>query len=108
VVLERISQPKFLAHVKEVGDYLLERLNEINSPLIKEVRGRGLIVALELTVDAIPVVQAGYQRGLIMVNAGPKVVRFLPPLIVEKEHVDTLVGHLSAILAELPGEAANG
>src|SRR5690606_28937084 len=57
-VLEKVSQPDFLAHVAEVGDYLLERLSEINSPLIKEVRGCGLIVALEMTVDVSSIINA--------------------------------------------------
>ncbi len=101
VVLNRVSQPEFLAHVREVGTYLLERLSEINSPLIKEVRGRGLMVGLELTIDVSKVVEAGYEHGLILVNAGTHVLRFVPPLIVEKQHVDTLVEKLTAILAGL-------
>ncbi len=102
VVLRRVSQPAFLAHVREVGAYLMERLAEINSPLIKEVRGRGLMVGLELTVDVTPVIEAGYQHGLILVNAGPNVIRFVPPLIVQKLHVDELVARLTTILSAPP------
>lgn len=102
-VFDRISQPEFMAHVREVGDYLKERLQEINSPLIKEVRGRGLMVGLELTVDVAPVIEAGYQHGLLMVNAGPSVIRFVPPLIVEKQHVDVLIERLTDILAATGG-----
>ncbi|MBI5669596.1 MAG: aspartate aminotransferase family protein [Chloroflexi bacterium] len=98
VVLNRVSQPEFLAHVREVGAYLMERLAEINSPLIKEVRGRGLMVGLELTIDVSKVVEAGYEHGLILVNAGTNVIRFVPPLIVEKQHVDELIEKLTAIL----------
>ncbi len=61
-VFDRVSQPEFLAHVAEVGDYLMERLEEINSPLIKEVRGRGLMVGMELTVDVSPVVDGGLRE----------------------------------------------
>jgi acetylornithine/N-succinyldiaminopimelate aminotransferase len=99
VVLNRVSQPEFLAQVRAVGAYLVERLSEINSPLIKEVRGRGLMVGLELTVDVSNVIAAGYEHGLILVNAGTNVVRFVPPLIVEKQHVDELIQKLTAILA---------
>lgn len=98
VVLERVSQPEFLAHVKETGEYLMERLAEINSLLITEVRGRGLMVGLELKTDAAPLVAEGYQRGLLLVNAGENVLRFIPPLIVQKTHVDTLVDHLADML----------
>ena len=100
-VLDRVSQPEFLAHVSEVGDYLKERLEEINSPLIKEVRGRGLMVGLELTVDVSPIIEAGYQNGLLLVNAGADVIRFVPPLIAEKPDVDTLIERLSTILSEI-------
>jgi acetylornithine/N-succinyldiaminopimelate aminotransferase len=103
MVLERISQPEFLAHVEEVGDYLMERLSEINSPLITDVRGKGLMVGMEMTIDATKVVEAGFKKGLITVNAGPNVIRFVPPLIVEKQHVDQLVEQISAILAEQQG-----
>jgi len=106
VVLSRVSQPEFLAQVNEVGDYLIERLSEINSPLIKEVRGRGLMVAVELTVDTGAVIEAGYQHGLILVNAGPNVIRLVPPLVIEKQHVDELVEKLTVILSEQQG--ANG
>jgi acetylornithine/succinyldiaminopimelate/putrescine aminotransferase len=103
MVLERISQPEFLTHVEEVGDYLMERLSEINSPLITDVRGKGLMVGMEMTIDATKVVEAGFEKGLITVNAGPNVIRFVPPLIVETQHVDQLVEQLSAILAEQQG-----
>jgi acetylornithine/N-succinyldiaminopimelate aminotransferase len=102
-VLERISQPEFLKHVQETGEYLLERLSEINSPLIKDVRGLGLITAMELTVETAPIISQGYQHGLILVNAGPNVIRFVPPLIVDKTHVDQLIDKLTIILAEAQG-----
>jgi acetylornithine/N-succinyldiaminopimelate aminotransferase len=100
-VLERVSQPEFLAHVTEVGDYLMERLSEINSPLISEVRGRGLMVGLELTVDVGPLVSEGYKHGLLLVNAGENVLRFVPPLVMEKQHIDTLVEKLTLMLGEM-------
>jgi len=98
-VVQRISQPEFLTHVSEVGDYLIERLSEINSPIIKEVRGKGLIVALELTVDVSNIIEKGYEQGLLMVNAGTNVIRFVPPLIIEKSSVDNLVDKLTTIFS---------
>lgn len=100
-VVERVNQPAFLSQVNEVGAYLMERLSEINSPLIKEVRGRGLMVAVELTIEAAPIIEKGYEKGLILVNAGANVLRFVPPLIVEKQHVDHLIDQLTVILANM-------
>jgi acetylornithine/N-succinyldiaminopimelate aminotransferase len=98
-VLQRIDEPEFLAHVSEIGNYLIERLSEINSPIIKEVRGKGLIVALELKVDVSNIIEKGYEHGLLMVNAGANVIRFVPPLIIEKSNVDNLVEKLTTIFS---------
>jgi acetylornithine/N-succinyldiaminopimelate aminotransferase len=100
-VLDRISQPDFLANVRETGEYLKERLQEINSPLIKEVRGRGLMVGLELTIDVSPIIEMGYEHGLLLVNAGTDTIRFVPPLIAQKADVDLLIEKLTAILAKV-------
>jgi len=101
-VLDKISDPTFLEHVSDTGDYLKERLLEINSPLIKEVRGRGLIVGVEMTIDVTPVINAGYEQGLLLVNAGADVIRLVPPLIVTRDDVDNLIDRLTAILETLP------
>ncbi|MCL4393512.1 MAG: aspartate aminotransferase family protein [Chloroflexi bacterium] len=99
-VLERVSAPQFLAHVREVGAYLSERLSEINSPHILQVRGRGLLIGVELDVPAQPVLEKGYRSGLLLIKARDKVVRFAPPLILEKSHVDEIVDKFSALLAQ--------
>ncbi len=98
VVVKRVLGAGFLAHVSEVGDYLLERLAEINSPHITDVRGRGLIAAIELSVPPADIVEQGYEHGLLLVNSGPDAIRFIPPLIVEKRHVDELIEKLTMIL----------
>lgn len=99
--LERIAQPEFLQHVREMGEYLHERLAEINSPHIKEVRGRGLMVGVEFDLDANAVVEKLGARHILTVNAGPNVLRVIPPLIVEPEHIDQFAEALTAVLAEL-------
>lgn len=100
-VVERINQPEFLTHVTEVGEYLMERLSEINSPHIKEVRGRGLMAGIELDIEAGNIVKAGYEHGLLLVNAGANVLRFVPPLIISKSDVDQLIEKLMAILEDV-------
>ena len=100
-VVGRISQPEFLEHVTEVGTYLMERLEEINSPHIVEIRGKGLMVGMQLNVPAAPIIQAGYEHGLLLVNAGTETVRFIPPLIAEKADVDALIEKLVSILESI-------
>ncbi len=102
-VFNRISDPQFLAHVNAVGSYLLERLSEINSPHIKEVRGRGLMVGVEMDVDAVKIRERGYAHGLLLIQARDRVVRFVPPLIFQTAHVDELVTKFTQILAEVEG-----
>jgi len=102
-VLERISQPEFLAQVVQVGEHLLDHLVELNSPLITDVRGKGLIAAIELKSEVAPIIRAGHQQGLLLVNAGPNVLRFVPPLIAQKSDVDQMVGKLTGLLEQVNG-----
>lgn len=100
-VLNRISDPAFLSQVKEKGNYLMERLSEINSPHIKQVRGRGLMVGVELDLDAGKVTQMGYGHGLLLIKARERVVRLVPPLVIGKPQIDELVEEFGRILAEV-------
>ena len=100
-VVERVSQPEFLADVREKGEYLMELLAELNSPRVVEIRGRGLIVGVELDIEAGPIVNEGYERGILLVSAGPNIVRFVPPLTITKEELATAAGILGEILQEM-------
>lgn len=101
VVVRRLSAPGFLADVRAKGEYLIERLQEINSPHIREVRGRGLMVGIEMDLPVAPIIQQGYARGLIMINAGERILRLVPPLIIERADLARAVDELSAILTGL-------
>ena len=100
-VVNRVSQPEFLADVREKGDYLVELLEELNSPHIQEIRGKGLIVGVELDIEANPIVEKGYEHGLLLVSAGPNIVRFVPPLTIAKEELAKAVEILGTILQEM-------
>lgn len=100
-VVNRIADPGFLADVREKGEHLQSMLEEINSPHIVEVRGRGLMVGVELDMEAGPIIEAGYAQGLILVNAGPNVIRFVPPLVISHEELEWAVGVLGGILQEM-------
>ena len=96
--LDRINQPAFLADVAAKGTYLRERLEELNSPHITEVRGRGLMVGVDLDIPANDLVSAGYRHGLLTVNAGPNTLRLVPPLIIARDEIDELMTRLEAAL----------
>lgn len=99
-LVSKINQPAFLAAVVEKGDYVRQRLAELNSPHILEVRGAGLLVGLELDIPAADVVKAGYQHGLLLVGAGPNVLRLAPPLIISRTEIDQVVERLQRILGD--------
>ena len=101
VVVRRISDPAFLARVEKTGAYFKERLEELNSPHIREVRGRGLMLGVQLDMPAAPVVRAGYDQGLLLLNAGPDVLRIIPPLIIAPAEVDEAIDRLAAALAQV-------
>jgi acetylornithine aminotransferase len=89
-------------HVAEVGAYLQERLKGL--PLVDEVRGRGLMVAAELSAPvAEAVVANGLAAGLVLNNIGHHILRFLPPLVCTRADVDVLIERLEKILGQLDG-----
>jgi acetylornithine/N-succinyldiaminopimelate aminotransferase len=64
------------------------------------VRGQGLLVGLELDIPAADVVQAGYQHGLLLVGAGPNVLRLAPPLIISQAEIDQVIERLEEVIGE--------
>ncbi|MBZ5669511.1 MAG: aspartate aminotransferase family protein [Acidobacteriia bacterium] len=107
-VLEILERPGFLAHVGEVGAYFRTQLERLRAelPVIREVRGDGLMMAVELVTSGKSVVRQGLEAGVLMNCTQEKVLRFLPPLIIEPKHVDELVAVLRPILAALAPAAA--
>ena len=108
-VLEVLARPGFLEHVREVGAYFRARLEELRGelPVIREVRGDGLMLAAELAVPCKAVVRQALEAGFLMNCTQERVLRFLPPLILERYHVDELLGALRPILAALAPAATS-
>lgn len=98
--LREFKKRNITAHVTELGDYLKQRLSEIvnEKAVAKEVRGMGLMCGLELTEPAGPYVSKALKEGVIFMSAGVNVIRFVPPLVIEKEHVDSMIEILKKIL----------
>lgn len=83
----------------ELGEYALGRLKRIESPLIRDVRGLGLMMGIELKIKVTPVLQALMERGVLALPAGPNVLRMLPPLVMEKRDLDTAIDEIESVLA---------
>lgn len=84
-----------------MGEYLGEALKELASrhEIILEARGLGLMQGLELKEAAGPYIQKALDEGLILMGAGANVIRFVPPLVIEKKHVDEMIKILDKILS---------
>ncbi|MCB0044288.1 MAG: acetylornithine/succinylornithine family transaminase [Caldilineaceae bacterium] len=98
-VVGRIADPAFLATVRAKGVRLKEMLEEINSPHILAVRGEGLLVGVELDIEAAPIINRAYGEGLILVNAGANVLRFVPPLVITDDELAHAVQIVAKILS---------
>jgi acetylornithine/N-succinyldiaminopimelate aminotransferase len=103
VVFNKINTPEFLAHVREVSDYLDESLQDLMArhPEITELRGRGLMRGIRMSVPVNAVREAGHNHQLLVATAGDDVIRLVPPLIMQRSHVDELVTKLEAAINDV-------
>jgi acetylornithine/LysW-gamma-L-lysine aminotransferase len=82
----------------ELGARLLGGLQAISSPMVREVRGLGLMIGMDLKGTVGPYLAKLAERGVLAYSAGATVMRFLPPLVISAEDVDTVVGHVAEVL----------
>lgn len=101
-VYDLFEEQKIIEHVREIGEYLGEKLDTLAQKydMIKEHRGIGLMHGLELKpeVSVLEVIKKALKQGLILLSAGNNTIRFVPPLIIEKHHVDEMLSILERCL----------
>ncbi len=97
-VLNQIEKNGLIKNAQQTGQYLKSKLLELP---VKQVRGLGLMLGAQINASAAEVVKKCHEKNLLLVGAGANTVRFLPPLTVTKEHVDSAVEIFGAVLAEL-------
>lgn len=100
-VIDLISDPAFLKQVEESGRYLEESLSQITDDRIVGIRGRGLMVGMEFNIDVKELIGLCMDQGLLLLNAGPRVLRFVPPLNISKTEINQGVAILKEALKEL-------
>jgi acetylornithine/LysW-gamma-L-lysine aminotransferase len=85
---------------RENGDYMLSRLKELEERyrIVREARGRGFMLGLELRFDVLNVIMGALERGVLFLDAGRNVVRMLPPLIIDRDEIDRAVMVLDEVL----------
>lgn len=99
-VFEQYRKLGVVKNAETVGAYLYEKLEELaaKSARIRDHRGVGLIQGLEFTVPVGDIIKEAQSAGLILINAGSNILRFVPPLVITKEHVDEMIGILTPIV----------
>lgn len=95
-VLETMQALDLPKHVEKIGAYFLNRLQETfhNHPHVKNFRGRGLMLGVELDTEAFDIVPLGLKHGILLNIVANKVVRLLPPLIITEKEVDAMIARL--------------
>ncbi len=101
--LKTILEEGVLDNCRRSGHYLVERLEGLKKefPFIKEVRGKGLIIGMELEAPGPEIVKESLSKGLLINCVGEKILRFIPALTVTKEEIDEMIGILSGVFAGL-------
>lgn len=83
---------------RDLGTYALERLRAIEAPVIREVRGLGLMLGVECKGKVAPFLRSLMERGILALPAGDTVLRFLPPLVITEEEIDRVVAETAQVL----------
>lgn len=97
-VLEEFEHRDLLTNAEEVGAYFQDQIRALNAPQIRTVRGKGLMIGVEFKVKVAPIIAALRDAGVLSINAGATVIRFVPPLIITKAEVDEVVARLGRVL----------
>ena len=97
-VLEVMEEENLPQQAAEKGAYLLDKLNAISSPLIREIRGMGLMVGIELKQKSTSYLKALQDKHIIALNAGLTVIRLLPPLVITYEQLDQVAAAIAEVL----------
>src|SRR5207244_3674223 len=94
-----LEDENLLEHVRKVGDYFKQRLEELKDiPVVKDVRGEGLMLAVELTISGKEIVKQLLQQGFILNCTHETVLRMLPPFIITEKQIDKFVRALRPVL----------
>jgi acetylornithine/N-succinyldiaminopimelate aminotransferase len=103
-VMDIISNKKFLKNVKNISEYFLSNLNKIQNQypnIIKEIRGRGLLIGIQLKVDQTKFIKKLMDNNLLTIRAAENVIRILPPLNVKKNEINQSLKIIKKVCLEL-------
>lgn len=98
VVVDTVGNDAFLAEVREKGAYFMEGIRKIGSAHVKEVRGLGLMIGIEMdTTELKPYIEALTEKGVLAITAGKNVIRLLPPLVISYDEINTALAAMKEV-----------
>jgi LysW-gamma-L-lysine/LysW-L-ornithine aminotransferase len=110
--LNYLQSERLLNKARENGFYFLEKLETIvhskHTSLVREVRGKGLMLAVELRIPVRDVINMGFRHNLILLYSGLNILRFLPPLVITRDQIDVVIQALDSILASFESQTNVG
>jgi acetylornithine/LysW-gamma-L-lysine aminotransferase len=98
--LKVLGDQRLHAKAAELGAHFTQRVRDLGLPQVREVRGRGLMLAVELKSPATPVIKAMQEKGILVLPGGGTVIRFLPSILITDAQLDEAVQALAAILGQ--------
>ena len=106
--LQVIEAENLVNRAAELGAVFISQLQAIESPIIREVRGLGLMIGIELKERAMPYVPALAERGVQVLTAGPTVLRLLPPLIISEDEISEVAAAISEVVTKAAPQPVEG
>jgi len=106
--ISAIEEENLPGQAAEKGAYLMDKLRQIDSPVVREVRGMGLMIGVELKQKVAPYLKALQERNILALNAGMTVLRLLPPLVISYEQLDRLAAALADVLTTGQRKVSHG
>ena len=96
--LQILVEEKLIERSAELGDYFLAKLKSIRSSAVREIRGRGLWIGIELNADARPYCEALKEKGILCKETHGRIIRIAPPLVIQREEIDWACERIAAVL----------
>jgi acetylornithine/LysW-gamma-L-lysine aminotransferase len=102
--IDVLVEEKLAERAATLGTYFKEKLTVLQTEhkVVREVRGLGLMLGMELRFDVLNIILKAMEKGILVLDAGRNVLRFLPPLVIEKEQIDKVIATLDTVLEEEP------
>jgi acetylornithine/LysW-gamma-L-lysine aminotransferase len=108
--IDVLLKEKLADRAAALGGYFKAKLEDLQAKykIVKEVRGLGLMLGVELRYDVLNIILKAMDRGVLILDAGRNVLRFLPPLVIEKEQIDKAISVLDTVIGEEENERTSG